>query len=188
MLWPRKGILSNPMINFFAFSETLRSLHRWNTVRVLSKKVSFDPKISMSSMYTCVWCRYVHVRPCFFGSKFPTLSRSRRWRNNQETTYTYDHLLHLRHLPFLIWYNFVEVRGIQPKTAISYSCRTRCTCDHAVARYGYMTCKSNETYIIWFNAACFSTAKCCEGSRFIGASESTLFIHKGYSPGFAFVA
>ena len=37
-------IVSNPMINFFAFSVTLRSRHLWNTIRVLSLKYSsFDP-------------------------------------------------------------------------------------------------------------------------------------------------
>ena len=39
MSWPTKEIVSNPIINFLAFSVTFRSRQRWKTVRVCQEVI-----------------------------------------------------------------------------------------------------------------------------------------------------
>ena len=54
--------------------------------------------------------------------------------------------------------------------------RTRWTCDHAVARDGWITWSSNKSSIIWFSVACFSTEICREGGWFADASQLTYWL------------
>jgi len=115
MSCPTNSIVSNPMINCYAFSVTLHLPHRWNTVRVYFKNVSsFSPKISMSSMYTSHMLYMRLLSTCTSMLLFGEITEDRRpigYRNHSKiprmrnvlvgSYHTFDHL-HVGHFPSII--------------------------------------------------------------------------------------